>query len=295
MISFQALGVRFRLPLLTLLAPLLAARLGMQASVAGVGVGLCLHELGHIAAARALGVELREIRLTPLGGSARMENPYSLPAARLALVAAAGPLASLMVMLAAAAFAQWGWLDAAQAGQLWKPSLTMLLFNLLPALPLDGGRMLYCGVQGRLGEAQALRLGLWLGRLLAGLLLLGCLYLRLRTGRWNLSLPLAAVFLLSSGGDERAAMEKSKLTRLEEALSGGRSPLPLRLYQVDAKTPVREALQLMRAREGTWFIVAEDGLPPRLIDGRAVVRQAVEGDAALELGALDGSRSIQKA
>lgn len=295
MISFQALGVRFRLPLLTLLAPVLAARLGMQASMAGIGIGLCLHELGHIAAARALGVELREIRLTPLGGSARMENPYSLPAARLALVAAAGPMASLMLMLAAAAFGHWGWLDAAQAGRLWKPSLMMLLFNLMPALPLDGGRILYCALQRRLGEARALRLGLWLGRLLAGLLLSGCLYLRLRTGRWNLSLPLAAVFLLSSGTDERGALEKSRLTRLEEALSGERSPLPLRLYQVDAETPVREAVRLMRAREGTWFIVARAGLPPQLLDGRAVVRQAVEGDAGLEIGALAASRGIEKA
>lgn len=287
MIGFQAFGVYFSMPILTLLAPVLALRLGMKASMAGIGISLGLHELGHIAAARALGVEIREIRLTPFGGSARMENPYLLPAGRLAMVAAAGPVASLMAMLAAAALAQWGLLGAEQAAWLWRPSLMMLLFNLLPALPLDGGRMLYCAMQGRLGEGRALRLGIWLGRILAGAILAGSIYLRLRAGRWNLSFLLAAVFLLTSGGDERSAMERSRLTRLEEALAGRRSPLPLRLYQVDAKTPVREAAQLMRAREGTWFIVAVDGKRPRLIDGRHVLRQAVEGDGGLGIGALE--------
>lgn len=286
MIGFRAFGVYFSMPILTLLAPVLALRLGMKASMAGIGISLGLHELGHIAAARALGVEIREIRLMPFGGSARMENPYLLPAGRLAMVAAAGPVASLMAMLAAAALAEWGLIGAGQAGMIWRPSLMMLAFNLLPALPLDGGRMLYCAVQGRLGEGRALRLGIWLGRILAGLLLLGCLYLRLRAGRWNLSFLLAAVFLLSSGGDERSAMEKSRLTRLEEALAGGRSPLPLRLYQVDAETPVQEAARLMRAREGAWFIVAKDGERLRLIDGRRVLREAVEGDSGVEIGAL---------
>lgn len=295
MIGFRAFGVYFSMPVLTLLAPVLALRLGMKASMAGIGISMGLHELGHIAAARALGVEIREIRLTPFGGSARMENPYLLPAGRLAMVAAAGPMASLMVMLAAAALAEWGLVGAGQAGMIWRPSLMMLLFNLLPALPLDGGRILYCMVQGRLGEGRALQLGIWLGRLLAGLMLLGCLYLRLRAGRWSLSFLLAAVFLLSSGGDERNAMKKSRLTHLEEALAGGRSPLPLRFYQVDAKTPVREAARLMRAREGAWFIVAEDGERPRLIDGRRVLRKAVEGDGGVEMGALGGNRSIQKA
>lgn len=289
MIRFKALGVPFCVPLLTLLTPLLALRLGMRGSMAGVGLSLCLHELGHIAAARALGVEIREIRLLPFGGSARMENPYSLPAARLAAVAAAGPAASLMAMLTAAALAQWGLVDADRAGALWRSSLTMLLFNLLPALPLDGGRIFYCAMQRRLGESRALRLGIWLGRALAGLLLLGCAALRIRTGKWNLSFALAAVFLLSSELDEQRALEKSRLERLCRVLEEDAAPLPLRLYRVDAALPVGEAVRLMRPREGTWFIVAEGGAL-RLLDGGAVLRQAVEGDGQIAIGKMAGWR-----
>ena len=282
MIRFQALGVRFSLPLLALLAPLLALCLGLRGDMAGILISLALHELGHITAAKLARVEILEIRILPFGGSARMENPYRLTPGRLIAVAAAGPAANLLLMLLSAALAHWGWIRADAASGVVRASLTLMLFNLLPALPLDGGRMLYALLQCPLGEARALRTGIWLGRLLALLLAAGMLFLRLRSGKWNLSFLLAAIFIIVSEKDERSALLHSRAELLERSLSPTTEPMPARIYQLDAHTPASEALRLLRPRESAWFVLTEDGAPKGILDSRSLVQQVLKnGDAAL--------------
>ncbi len=286
MIRFHAFGIRFCLPLLTLLAPVLALRLGMRGDLSGFAVSLCAHELAHILAAKCARVEISEIRLLPFGGSARMENPYSLASARLITVAIAGPLANLSLMVISSALAQWGMLDSLRASEILRSSLVLMLFNLLPALPLDGGRILYAILQRPLGEAKALKTGIWLGRILALLLAGGCVLLRLRTGKWNLSFILAAVFVLSSERDERLALSRSRASKLSETLSS-RSPRPARFYQLDADTPAAEALRLLRPRESAWFVLTKDGVPAGVIDGGSILRQILDSDPRQPLSALN--------
>ena len=287
MIRFHALGVRFCLPLLTLLAPMLALRLGMRGNLSGIAVSLCAHELAHILAAKCAGVEISEIRILPFGGSARMENPYSLSPGRLAAVAAAGPLANLSLMVISAALAHWELLDIIRAGEILRTSLVLMLFNLLPALPLDGGRILYAILQRPLGEGQALRLGIWLGRILSLLLAAGCIWLRLRTGKWNLSFVLAAVFILSSERDERLALSRSRAQRLDSAL-GSPAPLPARLYQMEDSASAAEALRFLRPKESAWFVLTRNGVPAGMIDGGSILRQVMNGSGGQTLAELKG-------
>lgn len=280
MIRFHALGTAFSLPLLTLLTPLLAIRLGMNGAMAGVGVSLCIHELGHLLAARLAGVEIREIRILPFGGSARMENPYGLRPAQLLGTAIAGPAANLLLMVLCAAMAHWKLLSIFQASGVIRPSMTLLLFNLLPALPLDGGRMLYALLNRTLGMERALRLGILLGRILAIMLLLGCVLLRMRTGKWNLSFILAAVFILSSERDERDALLRSRAEMLDKALSPA-APRPMRFYQIDAQTRSSDALRLLRPRESAWFVLTENGAPKGMVDSCSIIQQLMENEDAL--------------
>lgn len=279
MIRFRAFGVRFTLPLLSLAAPLLALRLGLRGPVRALALALCVHELAHLLTARFARVEISEIRLMPFGGSARMENPYRLSPGQIIPVAAAGPAGNLLLTLLCAALAHWGFLSPAPAAALLRANLMLMLFNLLPALPLDGGRILYALLSRPLGEARALRVGLHLGRLLVCVLLAATLAGGLRDGRWNLTLLLAAAFILGSERDERRALSASRAMRLEEALDADFTPRPARIYQLDERTSAAQALSLLRPRERAWFVLTADGTPSGLIDDRSIVRHVVKKEA----------------
>lgn len=277
MIRFRALGVDFALPLLTLAAPLLALRLGAPGGLFPLFLALGAHELAHLLAAKLARVDIAEIRLMPFGGSARIENPYRLSPAQLIPTAAAGPAANLALAAALAALAQWGILDPMRAAELVRPNLALMLFNLLPALPLDGGRILHALLSRPLGDRRALNLSLWLGRALAALLLSAFILGGLRRGVWNLSLALAAIFLLASARDETGALDAARAQALSDALDARGDPRPARVYQLDGRTPARRALALLRPRERAWFVLTSDGSLPTLIDGASIVAHLANG------------------
>jgi Zn-dependent protease len=113
-------------------------------------VCVVLHELGHAAMARRMGVRTREIVLYPIGGIARLEN---IPAGRAELfIALAGPAVNLVLAtLLGAVIVIFGsgirLPDRLTAPQhlleyLFLVNVVLLLFNLLPAFPMDGGRVL---------------------------------------------------------------------------------------------------------------------------------------------------------
>lgn len=247
-------------------------------------LALSLHELAHIAAARLMRVEIREIRLTPFGGSARMENPYGLRSMQLAVVAAAGPAANLLCIIMLAAMTQWGILLAHTASGHVRIHLTLFLFNLLPALPLDGGRLLYCLLQLLTNRKYALKACIIIGRCLATILI--CLAL---LGFWhvrklNLCLIMMSVFILVSAQDERDALCNADLRQLN---ADRLDRLPVRFYQMDAHSTVLEAIQLTRPGEANWFLLFKEKKPAGLLDGRAIadyIRRGGSSDA--ELGRL---------
>ncbi len=155
-----------------------AAGLGGDAGAWGLGGALAallfasvaLHELGHSLTALAMGVRVAEIMLLPIGGAARLDQMPRRFWQEL-LLAAAGPAVSLT--LAAA-----GWRAADGVAQSWPRAgrvltdlawinLALGLFNLLPAFPMDGGRMLRALLTPWLGRLGATRLAARLGQALA--------------------------------------------------------------------------------------------------------------------------------
>lgn len=131
-----------------------------------LGGSVLAHELGHCVGARVVGGSAREVVLWPLGGLAHLETPHRPWPTFVA--AAAGPLVNVaLLLLALPPFLALGggWSRAALGPVGGPPFLTMVVgvnaalafFNLIPAYPMDGGRLLQAALWPRFGHDRAAR------------------------------------------------------------------------------------------------------------------------------------------
>ena len=176
-----------------------------------------LHEFGHIVMARRFGVRTPDVILLPIGGLARLERMPDEPKQEL-LIAAAGPAVTLVIALAlfgglrlAGAPLDGDSLEPGRAGiaqQVMWVNVALLLFNLLPIFPMDGGRMLRALLAMRLGLQRATRIASRVGQ--AGAVVLGLWGLGFFS-EWgfepNLVLVLISVFVFLAAGAEAGAVE----------------------------------------------------------------------------------------
>lgn len=151
---------------------------GLQAMIYVLALfgSVLLHELGHALVARRYGVKTLEIVLFPIGGVARLErNPAPHEELWIAL---AGPMVNLVIaaLIIGGALATTGSVDWAKAwsrkdgdlvGQIAAGNLVLALFNLLPAFPMDGGRVLRAALALKYGELRATEFAARAGRVLA--------------------------------------------------------------------------------------------------------------------------------
>jgi Zn-dependent protease len=168
-----------------------------------------LHEFGHIFMARRFGVRTPDVILLPIGGVARLERIPTEPRQEF-LIAIAGPLVTLaiaIVLFAALALdgtpPRLGWLgeDESLLDFLYRANVLLLGFNLIPAFPMDGGRVLRAALASRLGMVRGTRLAANLGQALAAV---GGLY-GLMSGQPLLAL--VAFFVFLGAGAEASAVE----------------------------------------------------------------------------------------
>lgn len=155
--------------------------LGLETAVL-FGVVL-LHEIAHLVVASAYGMRAREIELMPFGGVARLHDILELDPEAEKAVAIAGPATNLFLAVLTAVIAYSGWLAAPFAGEagwllvgeghvrFWLGvNLSMAAINLLPALPLDGGRVYRARLSRRIGFRRATQRAIGLSRILAMIL-----------------------------------------------------------------------------------------------------------------------------
>lgn len=139
-------------------------------------VSVLLHELGHVNVARRYGIRTLEIVLYPIGGVARLErNPKPKDELWIAL---AGPAVNVLIAAALIAYGVYARVPLGPEGFL-RPTDTNLLarvaggnlilavFNMIPAFPMDGGRVLRSLLARRRSEAEATRIASAAGRFLA--------------------------------------------------------------------------------------------------------------------------------
>src|SRR5512134_291251 len=184
---FTLAGVPVRLHvtfllLLVWLAALFWMRAGPSAAAEGVLFilllfgSVVLHEFGHVLAARRYGIATADVTLLPIGGAASIAPPPENPSQEV-VIALAGPAVNVAIWLVLMLIADLPTMTA-ESARLDEPGATLLsrvasanlllaIFNMIPAFPMDGGRVLRALIATRLGFVRATRIAAGVGQALA--------------------------------------------------------------------------------------------------------------------------------
>lgn len=241
---------------------------------AGFIISLAAHELGHAVAAHALHEPVDRIELAPFGGVMTCAPGRTLSKGlRGAALSAAGPLASyLLVIIASSASAQH-LLPATLIRPIVQCSWAMLLLNLMPALPLDGGGIVFSLGYYVFGVTGLTTLLCGLGALLGVCMLAMAVFGVWRLGMLNLSLVMAGGYLTICAIKSRDALLTQNLFAvIEERLRETDCCRRMTAYRVPGDTPVVALLPWMsRTRCAMFWVECDaDALVP--LDERSVCR-----------------------
>lgn len=229
-----------------------------------------LHELGHAVQAQRDEVEIDGITLWLLGGVARFKGMYRTPGAEFR-IAAAGPAVTAVIAAVLLALTATSLPESVDGVVTWLAyiNVIVLVFNLLPALPLDGGRLLHAAIwRARDDLRSATRVAAAIGRGFGlTLIVLGLLGFVLGAGFGGLWLVLIGWFI------RMAADSEAQHLRMRQALTG------LRVRDLMSSDPVtvqrgvtvgRFMDETARGTRYTTYPVLSDGHPIGLLTFRCV-------------------------
>ncbi len=253
-------------------------------------VSVLIHELSHSLVARGYGLPVRRILLYPLGGFSEIEREPPTPG-REFVVSAAGPALSLA--LAAAGYGLMHVVPPDTIGgtlvsQLRWANLVVGIFNLLPGLPLDGGRMLRAVIWKLTGrQSKSTIAAAWAGRVIAVSLFVVPFAIGAVNGTGGnlvsvLWLAVIAAFMWTGAG------QAIKATRFRERLPSLQARrLARKAISVAADTPLAEAIR--RAEESqarAVVIVDHEDKPIAILNEGAVMATPPARRPWMEAGSL---------
>ncbi len=251
-------------------------------------VSVLVHELAHCVVARGFGLPVRRVLLYPLGGYSEIEQEPATPG-REALISAAGPVVSLALAGIGYELAKVvpAGLTHQLIAQLFFANLIVGIFNLLPGLPLDGGRIFRAGVWKVTGrQVTATIAAAWAGRVLAIGLVGWALFAQRTAGSfiglyWLWLLVIAGFIWIQSTQAIRAARIRERLPAVS-ARTLARHAIP-----VSASLPLAEAVR--RAQEAgarALVIVDHEETPTAVVSEAAVQATPEERRPWIEVGSL---------
>lgn len=195
-------GMKILLSPWLLVLIVLFALADMSGKVLLVFSAVLWHELAHAQMAMKVGLIVREVELLPFGGVARIEGLGIVGSRQEIMIAAAGPAASLV--LAAISYISIGyvgiWADVWEF--YYKANMMLATFNLLPGLPLDGGRILRAGLGIYMDYGRATLIAAGVSKWISGCLLITVIYEYAFNSTINLTFVVAAIFLYTTATSE---------------------------------------------------------------------------------------------
>lgn len=234
-------------------------------------LSVLVHELSHSVVARGYGLPVRRILLYPLGGVSEIEREAPTPGREFA-VAGAGPALSLLLGVLCWGLAQlvpYG-LTGLVIRELMFANIIVGVFNLLPGLPLDGGRMLRAviwKVSKRPGTATIV--AAWIGRVLAVAILVIPFFSGSLTGG---DIVTAIWVVVIAGFMWTGASQSIKATRFRERLPALQARrLARKAISVTASTPLAEAIRQADSVGARAVVVVDHESKPIAIVNEAAV------------------------
>ncbi|HTN83026.1 MAG TPA: site-2 protease family protein [Sorangium sp.] len=272
-----------------------SGRHGAQGALFGAALMLALfacvalHELGHSLVARRFGLTVREILLLPIGGVAMLVGRPERPLHEL-LIALAGP--AVNVALAAALLLVNGVLGflpgltelgaasspSLQTALLWLLGANMALavFNMIPALPLDGGRVLRAGLSMAVGPARATSAAAAIGQVIA----VALFAFALLSGHLVLAFISVLVFL---GASQERATERARTILGDVPVGRAYNRRAIALSPCDR---VNDAAEHILTTYQTDFAVMLEGEPIGVLTRADVIRALAEGAGSAYVAGL---------
>lgn len=244
-----------------------------------------LHELGHALAAKRFNIKTRDITLLPIGGVASLEAIPDKPKEEL-IVAFAGPAVNLAIAAVLYPFTQLGQVDEVEnmahvnAGNfiplVMSVNLVLLLFNLIPAFPMDGGRVLRALLSFKMPRARATRIAASIGQVLAiGFVFIGFFY--------NPFLVFIGLFIFLGAQSEAVYSEAQSLL---EGYTVGEVVMN-QIPTIPSHASVREAARVLLETQNRNFVVADDRTPMGTLNRDEIIRSLSAQDDTLVRDVMD--------
>jgi len=241
-------------------------------------VCVVLHELGHALTAKRFNIGTRKIMLLPIGGVATLEKMPEKPEQEL-LVAIAGPAVNVVIailLVLVVPVKSYFSFDAVVLEEvLYKPTfqnflfyllianVMLVIFNLIPAFPMDGGRVLRALLSFKLGRVEATKIASGIGQALAFIFLVLGLF-------FNPFLILIALFIFFGAYGENQMVQRNALLKGHLV----REATLTHITQLSPVHSVQEVIDILLAGTEKDFLVVENATVVGIVTQKALIKHA---------------------
>lgn len=221
---------------------------------------LFVHELGHYLAAKCVGERIESVEITPFGGVMTYSpDVHASKGLRGIALSAAGPLGNYLFILTVSTPEAKNLLGAESIRMLISSNLVMLTLNLLPALPFDGGRIVfnagYYFVRTALLISILSKLGIAAGMLFVMLALYGLIFYQML----NCSLILVGIYVIVCAAQSRSVLlAENLLTVVQERMTQSRKIAAMKLIYTDHSTRLYELLEPLQSADACCFTYEDE-------------------------------------
>lgn len=243
-----------------------------------------LHELGHAFAARRYGIKTKNILLLPIGGIASLENFPEKPGQELA-IAVAGPLVNILIagLLAAVLLLLGKPVVSPELTSLFSLSyflqsllyvnIALFVFNLIPAFPLDGGRVFRALLAIRLDRVRATKVAARTGQVIAAIFILTGLFS-------NLFLAFIGFFIFLAAQAETSLAETQSILKAVQV----RDVLMRNYTTLRTRDTLRRASEELLNGQAASFLVMENGRVAGTLSRESLIRGLTEKGTDAPIG-----------